>query len=77
VAKEKLILKKKADKRKNAAELKAKRAQKVVAMIERYKLFESKVTQAIVGLNKDDASADGIHLGIGDNTLIASEYIGI
>jgi hypothetical protein len=77
LAKEKLILKKKADKRKDAGALKAKRAQKVVDIVERYKLLESKVTQAIVSLNKDDASADGVHLGIGDNTLIASEYIGI
>lgn len=33
--------------------------------------------RAIFSLNKDDSTAEGIHLGVGDNTLIASEYIGI
>ena len=77
LVKEKEILKKKAAKRKNAAEVKSKKAQKVVEIIERYKLEESQVMRAIFSLNKDDSIAEGIHLGIGDNTLIASEYIGI
>jgi len=41
LAKEKVILKKKAEKRKNAAEVKSKKAQKLVEIIERYKLEDS------------------------------------
>lgn len=77
VAKEKDILKKKAAKRKNATEVQSKKAKKIVDIIERYKLEESQIMRSIVSLNKDDPTAEGIHLGIGDNTLIAAEYVGI